>query len=334
MPRLVHLTPESRRKAIERSGIRAAVYAMPVLPDFSVSYQWLRELRRWHGERMIAVHFVVPSDEPVLVGRYNLPHEQLPLGEAIRRVLAAPRGCEIILTRRVRAREVVGIRAITQLVGWTEVPEPGSAFDCICAACVAPGTRDLSRRVRAAYERHILAARRGATTDDVRRALANLDTPLERARGRIAPDKLLAFTKSKDADVRRAAIGLLRHFRWADVEPVLARGLLDDHGGVREAAVASLVAAGGLRRAWKHVEKVEDELATTKLVEHLEFASDVEVSAAVMSEIAPRASVVVRRSLARAAARMLRDDDLGKKAKATLDALVDAAPPRGTPATL
>jgi len=65
--------------ADERHGIRAeeahvwdgkkgvkvprAVYAMPIVPDFSVTYQWLRELRRFHRERMVAVHFVVPSDE-------------------------------------------------------------------------------------------------------------------------------------------------------------------------------------------------------------------------------------------------------------------------------
>ena len=193
VPRLVHLAAVSRRKAIERSGIRAeastvvgagnvasevarAVYAMPVVPDFSVTYQWVRELRRFHGERMIAVHFVVPSDEPVLVGRYNRPHETLPLDEAVRRVLASPMGNEIILTRGVRAKEIVGVREITQLVGWTQVPEPGGAFDCLCAACVAGGTPDLVRRLRAAYERHILAARRGATPDDVRRSLANLET--------------------------------------------------------------------------------------------------------------------------------------------------------------
>lgn len=343
MPRLVHLAPESRRKAIERSGIRAsaalvvagssartrvprAVYAMPVLLDFSVSYQWLRELRRWHGERMIAVHFVVPSDEPVLVGRYDAPHEALPLRDAIRRVLAAPMGSELVLTRAIRAREVVGIRDVTQLVGWTEVPEPGGAFDCLCAACVAPGTRDLARRVRAAYERHVLAARRGTTSSDVRRALANLETPLERARGRIAPDKLVAFTKSKDADVRRAAVALLRYFRWAEVEDLLSRALRDDHGGVRGAAVDGLVAVGGLRRAWRHVEPVHDDLVTTQLVEHLAFATDIATSAAVIREVSRSATRDVARSVGNAAERLLRDDDVPAKARATLEAVLAAAP--------
>jgi hypothetical protein len=88
MPRLVHLTRASRARTIERAGIAGrpvsvleaggqhakierGVFAMPLVPDFSVTYQWLRELRQWHGERMVAAHFVVSSDEEVLVGRYN-----------------------------------------------------------------------------------------------------------------------------------------------------------------------------------------------------------------------------------------------------------------------
>jgi hypothetical protein len=341
MPRLVHLAPVGRRKAIERSGIRAdaaavlgagnvsskvarAVFAMPLVPDFSVTYQWVRELRRFHGERMIAVHFVVRSEEPVLVGRYNRPHETMTLGAAVRSVLASPMGNEIILTRAVRAKEIVGVREITQLVGWTEVPEPGGAFDCLCVACVARGTPDLLRRLRAAYERHILAARRAGTPGEVRRALGNLEMPLERARGRIAPDKLLVFARSKDADVRRAATALLGYFSWADVERELARRLSDDHGGVREAAVGALVSAGGVRRAWGHVAEVRDDLVTASLTEHLELARDVKSAAAVMAEVTRGASASVRRALAAAATRLLRDDDLAPAVRATLASVIDA----------
>lgn len=343
MPRLVHLAPMSRRRAIERAGIRSeatvvvgadnrpakvprAVYAMPLVPDFSVTYQWVRELRRWHGERMLAVHFVVPSGEPVLVGRYNRPHEMLPLGEAVRRVLAAPLGNEIVLARAVRARELVGVREITQLVGWTEVPEPGGSFDCLCAACVGPGTRDLMRRVRAAYERYILAARRGKTPNEVTRALWQLETPLERARGRIAPDKLLVFTKSKDVDVRRAAVSLLGRFRFVDVEEVLVARLRDDFGSVREAAVAALVAAGGLRRTHDHVVKAADNVVACSLVEHLEFATDADLAATLIVELSRSASTELRRGLASAAARLLRDDALAPATRGALES-VRVAPP-------
>src|SRR5689334_11713773 len=108
---------------------------MPLVPDFSVTYQWVRELRRWHGEKMVAVHFVLPSEEEVLVGRYATAHERLPLRDAVRRVLASPAGNEIIVTRSVRRREIVGIRNVTQLVGWTATPEAGAKNDCVCQMC-------------------------------------------------------------------------------------------------------------------------------------------------------------------------------------------------------
>lgn len=86
--RLVHLAPLSIERSIRRAGLTArkvallvspdgasvntgAVYAMPVVPDFWTTYQWLRELRRWHDERMVAVYFRVQDDEPVYVGRYG-----------------------------------------------------------------------------------------------------------------------------------------------------------------------------------------------------------------------------------------------------------------------
>jgi hypothetical protein len=48
---LVHIANEDETASIRRSGIRIGkfrdgVYAMPVLENFVVSNQWLRELRR------------------------------------------------------------------------------------------------------------------------------------------------------------------------------------------------------------------------------------------------------------------------------------------------
>ena len=82
--RLVHLAPASRERSIRRVGLRGArvrllaprgqtivvdraVFAMPVVRDFWTTYQWLRELRRWHDERMVAVSFRISDREPVLV---------------------------------------------------------------------------------------------------------------------------------------------------------------------------------------------------------------------------------------------------------------------------
>jgi hypothetical protein len=256
MPRLVHLARASALRGIERAGIRGArtfvlaegertkledaVYAMPVLPDFSVTHQWTRELRRVHDERMIAVYFSLSSDAEVLVGRYNLSHARLPLGDAIARLMRSPMGCELIVPRSIVKREVKSIREIRQLVGWTELPEAERKFDCLCAVCVAPGTRDLMHRVRAAFERHVLEARRATTTARVVDALNRLDAPLERARGRIAPDKLIAFAHHRDAEVRRAAVSLFGWFRSKQVAPILAQLSADRSSRVSEEAARSL----------------------------------------------------------------------------------------------
>lgn len=338
MPRLVHLAPEGRRRAIERNGIRAeeahvwdgkngvkvprAVYAMPIVPDFSVTYQWLRELRRFHRERMIAVHFVVPSDEEVLVGRYNKPHEKVPLGVAVRRVLDEPAGNELILLRGIRRKELALVRELTQLVGWTETPEAGAAFDCLCASCVAPGTPDLLRRVRAQFERHVLAARQASDPKVTVRELARLETPLERAKGRIAPDKLEVFVKSEDRHVRAVAASLLRNFKWSEVEPLLAARLLDDFGSVREAAVESMIIAGGIRRAHAHVAKLSDDLLTGHVVEHLAYTRDVEVAVMLLGELAKTASHEIARRVKNAATELLRDDSLSEVTRAHLSLLL------------
>jgi hypothetical protein len=337
VPRLVHLAPESRRCAIERNGIRAeeahvwdgergvkvprAVYAMPIVPDFSVTYQWLRELRRFHRERMVAVHFVVPSDEDVMVGRYNKPHERVPLRVAVRRVLAEPAGNELILLRGIRKNEIALVRDLTQLVGWTEVPEPGAAFDCLCAACVAPGTPDLVLRVRARFERHVLAARQASDAKGTVRELARLETPLERAKGRIRPAKLEVFVKAEDRYVRAAATSLLRYFKWSDVEALLATRLYDDFASVREAAVESMIVAGGVRRAHAHVAELSDDLLTGHVVDHLAFTREVEVAVKLLGEIATTASDEIARRVANAAMELLRDDSLTGAMRARLELL-------------
>src|SRR6185503_11929683 len=53
MSQFIHLTDERLLKRLEKSGIRTTkwgtkvrcVYATPVLKDFQVSHQWLRELK-------------------------------------------------------------------------------------------------------------------------------------------------------------------------------------------------------------------------------------------------------------------------------------------------
>jgi hypothetical protein len=322
VPRLVHLIRASSARTIRRAGIRGgaatvlelagrraelarAVFAMPLVPDFSVTYQWVRELRRWHGESMMAVHFVLPSDEEVLVGRYGTAHARVALRDAVRRVLKSPEGNEIVVMRSVRRREVVAIRNVTQLVGWTEVPGPRAKLDCLCQACVPPGTRDLMRRVRGAFSRHLTDARRAKSDREVAAALQRLGVPLERARGRLDADGLLAFARSESADLRREAAALLGYFRWSEVEAELGRLVSDPDERVHASAIDSMVRAGGPTRTFAHLRESDRGLAS--FIEHLEYGSDVALSARLLSDIASREDPRLRARAAKALARLRRE---------------------------
>lgn len=225
------------------------MYCVPVLSDFWTTLQWLRELRRRHDERMVAVTFRVPDEERVHVGRYDLPHVESSAAECAAWVRKNPAGAEVVLARSVRKRELVGVREITQLVGWTNVPEK-IAWDCVCSACLTPGLPDRFRRIRAAYLRSLDAARKAATIPELVRALGNVATPLEAARRRIPPTKVLGFARHPDARVRIAAAGLYGHFKWSAVGSVLgALAHADPDDAVRAAAIRASWRVVGLRRA-------------------------------------------------------------------------------------
>jgi hypothetical protein len=66
MPMLVHIASEKDIGSIRCAGLRVpkernGVYAMPVLKNFMVGHQWLRELKRNGGRTLCAVHFRIPT---------------------------------------------------------------------------------------------------------------------------------------------------------------------------------------------------------------------------------------------------------------------------------
>src|SRR3990170_2571204 len=91
MAELVHLTPQRGARRIARSGVAArsrnrsgerGVYCMPVLSSFTLTHQWVREVRRWHPGVLVAVRLRVPDDEPVTVGRYSADHQRVTAAQA------------------------------------------------------------------------------------------------------------------------------------------------------------------------------------------------------------------------------------------------------------
>jgi len=126
---LIHLTPAANLASIRRSGIRArtrklGIYAMPVLANFLVTHQWLRELKRTGARTFGAVYFRIPDDEHVLVGRYNEPAVCVPAARASAIIACSrePLGMQIIVPRAVRQSELHRMHVLPAALGWRYHP--------------------------------------------------------------------------------------------------------------------------------------------------------------------------------------------------------------------
>ena len=142
MPTLVHITDEKNSARILRSGIalskwRGVIYFMPVVENHFISHQWLRELKRRGARVLVGVYFRLPSDETVWVGKYNEPHQQVPLGEAIGilRSLEDPLGFEMFIERKIQPGEIEKVRHLPQKIGWRYKPRVHGTRPCGCSAC-------------------------------------------------------------------------------------------------------------------------------------------------------------------------------------------------------
>ena len=194
MPVFVHLTSHRNIPAIRRGGIvpnrerfrERSVFALPVTPNFQISHQWLRELRRHGGGTIVGVYFRIPDDEPVEVGHYGGLRRPMSAAEAAALMLAAeardpaaaraddkaskavsrgrvlpssPEGYEVVIPRAIGVREIIRIKALPQVVGWRYRPGANGAPPCACICCERGGF-GISRLLRRVEE----AERRGRAT--------------------------------------------------------------------------------------------------------------------------------------------------------------------------
>jgi len=144
MPMMVHLTSAKNVRQILRTGIhknKRGVYCMPVLQDYYVSHQWLRELRRWGPGPFIAIYFRLDDKEIVKCGPYWGPHRFYPVAVAVwlfRQPLDM-QGWEIIVPRSIASSELHKVRALPQILGWRYSPRSHNLPWCNCPTCVSRG---------------------------------------------------------------------------------------------------------------------------------------------------------------------------------------------------
>lgn len=172
MPRLVHIAAENVSKKIRRNGIAArrwmpdpdrhpehdrVVWAFPVLPSYTLTHSWARELKRYGTSTLIAVTFQIADNEQVYVCHYSKIPRMMSAADAVGIVLSAddPRGYEIIVPRRINPKEIIHIRVLPRAIGWRYWPTAkGTPMRlCNCPACMPRGEVKAKRYRRRVIKR-------------------------------------------------------------------------------------------------------------------------------------------------------------------------------------
>jgi hypothetical protein len=142
MATLVHLTDERNLASIRKNGIKVGkrmqgIYCMPVLPDFFVTHQWLRELKRGGAKTFIGIYFKLPSDEMVYSGKYGEDHRKISLREAIGEIMTLPDplGYELIVCNTIAPDQITLIKHLPQTIGWRFKPDSHGTKPCGCEFC-------------------------------------------------------------------------------------------------------------------------------------------------------------------------------------------------------
>lgn len=157
MPTLVHLADERATRKILKFGIKIGKYAggifcMPVLPNFYVSHQWLRELKRNGVKTFIGVYFKVDSSQLVFAGKWNEAHKHITLGQAIKEIMTFedPLGYELIIDRNIEPNQIKKVKSLPQTIGWRYWPYSKGKRPCSCEYCIRSSIK--GNRIRERFD--------------------------------------------------------------------------------------------------------------------------------------------------------------------------------------
>ncbi len=146
MVSFIHIADKNDEQAILKNGIAAprrrtgtrGVYATPVVPNFAITHQWARELKRQGVRTLICVQFKIPDEERVLVGKYNGEKLEMTASEALGTILehSDPMGLEVVILRKVLSREITRTYLAPRITGWRYYPAAkGKPPFCHCKWC-------------------------------------------------------------------------------------------------------------------------------------------------------------------------------------------------------
>lgn len=164
MPIFVHIADERDSKSIQKNGLtlpknklreyenearKWGVFALPVINDFMISHQWVRELKRRGHRNTIGIYFRIPDDEMVWAGIYTQAKSRITAAEAAARLSNEKiLGYEVIIPRSIISSEITAIRTLPN-IGWRFFPEAkGKPPFCLCKYCNRGDIKSMRMRKR------------------------------------------------------------------------------------------------------------------------------------------------------------------------------------------
>lgn len=221
---------------------------MPVLQNFYVSHQWLRELKRSGARTYVGVYFKLDSKTLVYAGKYNQEHNHIPLGEAIKEIMSLddPLGYELIVDRKIEAKEIEKIKLLPQKVGWRYYPSSHNKRPaCACPVCISPGSvkgKRLREKIEPpvkelGYNEAILKLKNAESEDEIE----NLLWAIKRRKRRADPNDLVFLLEKKSDSINQSVALTLGMFRHKNTRSVLLRLLTGNDCVTKEYATESLL---------------------------------------------------------------------------------------------
>lgn len=179
MTLFIHLTPQKNIKNILRNGIKKpkyqkGIFALPVVQNYFVSHQWVRELGRWRNKNFVAVYFRIDDSEQIFMRHYREDYVEMKAveSEAILNNIQfnpqivtkrkkrkknytddelplSPLGYEVIIPRKISKKEIQRVSPVSQTLGWRYFPYSSGTRPVICLGCErgSYGIRKIERRV-------------------------------------------------------------------------------------------------------------------------------------------------------------------------------------------
>lgn len=274
MPTLVHLADERETSSIKKNGIkigkhRQGIFCMPVLANFYLSHQWLRELKRGGVKTFVGVYFKMDSKTKVYAGRYNQDHRHIELGEAIKEIqtIDDPLGYELIIDRKIEAKEVDKIKSLPQNIGWRYKPRANGLKPCGCNYCIKSTIK--GNRIRQKYDpkeqsisyKYILEKLK--TEIDISE-IENLLCIVRGKKRKGDPTELLFLLNKNSISIDQELALTLKMFNHKATKTILLQLLDKDDNDTREFAADSLLELYG-RYIEQTLEEYKDEAIQTSL---------------------------------------------------------------------